>query len=275
MRHLEVPTTSDELCTALCELMAERCGRDCELRMTAFPPGSVSGLWVELDEQDLILVEENTAVDHKLVILGHEIWHMAAGHRALHVEGTAVAARLLADDAEPGPVIRQAAARSRDHSATDVCRKEEAESFGLLLASRVRPWLLRRPREMAVTEAARRGSGRRGCVPSAGECGAGEAWADAEHEGLAAVAGPVVVGLAEDVQDGYAAHVAVVAQAVPGMGEEPGCAAEPLGRQVQDLRAAGVCDNDFGSPVGVGRAQPGPQRVDEVVHATGGLCGWR
>ncbi|MEU5425834.1 toxin-antitoxin system, toxin component [Streptomyces olivoreticuli] len=142
VRHLEVPTTVDTLCTALCELMGERRGRDCELRMTAFPPGkSVSGLWVELDEHDLILVEENTAADHKLVILGHEIWHMAAGHRALHVEGKAVAARLLAADADLAPVIRQVAARSRAHGEADACHEEEAESFGLLLASRVRPWL--------------------------------------------------------------------------------------------------------------------------------------
>ncbi|MFI0742510.1 toxin-antitoxin system, toxin component [Streptomyces sp. NPDC021100] len=141
MRHLEVPATVDELCTVLCDLMAARRGRDCELRMTAFPPGSVSGLWVELDERDLILVEENTAADHQLVILGHEIWHMAAGHRALHVEGKTVAARLLAGDADLEPVIRQVAARSRGRNTTDACHEEEAESFGLLLASRVRPWL--------------------------------------------------------------------------------------------------------------------------------------
>ncbi|GAA4762390.1 hypothetical protein GCM10023329_04820 [Streptomyces sanyensis] len=134
---LPAPTAPAHLYGALCGVMSRRRGRPVSYRMASFPPGTASGLWLDMAEQDLIVVEERTAPDHQLVILGHELWHMNAGHCSHHVEGAAVAARLLSDEADLQATVRQVAARSR----SDAAEEREAESFGLLLGSKCRAWL--------------------------------------------------------------------------------------------------------------------------------------
>jgi hypothetical protein len=62
---------------------------------------------------------------------------MKAGHCSHHVEGAAVAARLLADGADLEATVLKVAARTR----FDLDDEKEAESFGLLLASKCRTWL--------------------------------------------------------------------------------------------------------------------------------------
>ena len=126
-----------ELYTALCEAMSRRRGRPVHFRTSAFPVGTASGLWLDMADQDLVVVEERTAPDHQLVILGHELWHMQAGHNSHHVEGAAVAARMLSDDADLRAAVLKVAARSR----FDQEDEREAERFGLLLASKCRTWL--------------------------------------------------------------------------------------------------------------------------------------
>ncbi|AZP23627.1 toxin-antitoxin system, toxin component [Streptomyces aquilus] len=126
-----------ELYTALCEAMSRRRGRPVHFRTSAFPVGTASGLWLDMADQDLVVVEERTAPDHQLVILGHELWHMQAGHSSHHVEGAAVAARMLSDDADLRAAVLKVAARSR----FDQEDEKEAERFGLLLASKCRTWL--------------------------------------------------------------------------------------------------------------------------------------
>ncbi|GAA5213558.1 hypothetical protein GCM10023323_55030 [Streptomyces thinghirensis] len=140
---LPAPARPTELYAALCEAMSRRRGRPVLFRMAAFPPGTASGLWLDMADQDLVVVEERTAPDHQLVILGHELWHMKAGHCGHHVEGATVAARLLdADGADRDEevlraTVRTVAARSR----FDLADEKEAEAFGLLLASKCRTWL--------------------------------------------------------------------------------------------------------------------------------------
>lgn len=126
-----------ELYTALCEAMSRRRGRPVHFRTAAFPVGTASGLWLDMADQDLVVVEERTAPDHQLVILGHELWHMQAGHSSHHVEGAAVAARMLSDDGDLRAAVLRVAARSR----FDQEDEKEAERFGLLLASKCRTWL--------------------------------------------------------------------------------------------------------------------------------------
>ncbi|MFF5493438.1 toxin-antitoxin system, toxin component [Streptomyces aquilus] len=126
-----------ELYTALCEAMSRRRGRPVHFRTSAFPVGTASGLWLDMADQDLVVVEERTAPDHQLVILGHELWHMQAGHSSHHVEGAAVAARMLSDDGDLRAAVLKVAARSR----FDQEDEKEAERFGLLLASKCRTWL--------------------------------------------------------------------------------------------------------------------------------------
>jgi hypothetical protein len=135
--ELPAPARPADLYAALCDAMSRRRGRPVHFRTAAFPPGTASGLWLDMADQDLVVIEERTAPDHQLVILGHELWHMKAGHCSHHVDGAAVAARLLSDEADLRATVLKVAARSR----FDLAEEEEAESFGLLLASKCRTWL--------------------------------------------------------------------------------------------------------------------------------------
>ncbi|MCN9241563.1 toxin-antitoxin system, toxin component [Streptomyces sp. RY43-2] len=134
---LPAPAEPADLYAALCDGMSRRRGRPVRFRTTAFPPGTASGLWLDMTDQDLVVIEERTAPGHQLVILGHELWHMDAGHHGHDVAGAAVAARLLSDTADLGPAVHSVAARTR----FDLSDEKEAESFGLLLASKCRTWL--------------------------------------------------------------------------------------------------------------------------------------
>lgn len=129
----------DDLYTALCRAMSARRGRPVRYRTAAFPAGTASGLWLDMTDQDLVVIEERTAPAHQLVILGHELWHMEAGHCTHHVDGVgaAVAARLLSDDTDLRDTVLGVAARTR----FDQAEENEAESFGVLLGSRCRSWL--------------------------------------------------------------------------------------------------------------------------------------
>ncbi|WP_324790381.1 toxin-antitoxin system, toxin component [Streptomyces sp. H51] len=135
---LSAPAHPAELYGALCHAMSRRRGRPVHFRTAAFPTGTASGLWLDMADQDLVVIEERTAPDHQLVILGHELWHMKAGHCGHHLEGARVAARLLDDEADLQATVRKVAARSR----FDLADEKEAEAFGLLLASRCRTWLV-------------------------------------------------------------------------------------------------------------------------------------
>jgi hypothetical protein len=135
--RLPAPARPHDLYTALCDAMSRRRGRPVHVRAATFPPGTASGLWLDMADRDLIVIEERTAPDHQLVILGHELWHMKAGHCGHDVEGAAVAARLLNDEADLRATVLKVAARSR----FDQAEEKEAESFGLLLASKCRTWL--------------------------------------------------------------------------------------------------------------------------------------
>jgi hypothetical protein len=134
---LPAPAEPADLYSALCKGMSKHRGRPVRYRTASFPPGTASGLWLDMAEQDLVVIEERTAPDHQLVILGHELWHMKAGHCSHHVEGAAVAARLLCDEADLQATVLKVAARTR----FDQAEENEAESFGLLLGSKCRAWL--------------------------------------------------------------------------------------------------------------------------------------
>lgn len=137
---LPAPARPHDLYTALCDAMSRRRGRPVLFRAAAFPPGTASGLWLDMTDRDLIVVEERTAPDHQLVILGHELWHMKADHGGHHVEGVSVATRLLDNDTDQAALqatVQRVAARTRFH----LDEERDAETFGLLLASKCRTWL--------------------------------------------------------------------------------------------------------------------------------------
>ncbi|MFH9707260.1 toxin-antitoxin system, toxin component family protein [Streptomyces luteogriseus] len=134
----QYPTDVRSLCRALCEEMStRRGGRPVELRFERFPDEiEVTGLWVEFQDFDLVIVEERAEAVQQLVILGHELWHLHAGHR--HHQGAgAAAADAFAD--RPGwkdvalAVAARDGSRERDES--------EADAFGHQLAARCRALL--------------------------------------------------------------------------------------------------------------------------------------
>lgn len=132
------PADVRELCHALCaEVSARRGGRPVELRFERFPDEiEVTGLWVEFQDFDLVIVEERAEAMQQLVILGHELWHMHAGHGHHHTAGTAAAHALAG---RPGWKDIALAVAARDGSRE---RDEaEADDFGHLLAAAFRPLL--------------------------------------------------------------------------------------------------------------------------------------
>ncbi|QFR02516.1 toxin-antitoxin system, toxin component [Streptomyces phaeolivaceus] len=155
--RLEAPVDVRELGAALCaEMSARRGGRPVKLRFERFPDGiGVTGLWMEFPDFDLVIVEERAETVQQLVILGHELWHMHAGHCHYPLPGADAGA--LALSGEPGgsspsasfpslsPELSAAlgqggtpiAARNGSHESDE----QEAEDFGHRLATAFRSWV--------------------------------------------------------------------------------------------------------------------------------------
>ncbi|WP_030239146.1 MULTISPECIES: hypothetical protein [unclassified Streptomyces] len=133
-----VPADVPSLCRALCvEMSARRGGRPVELRFERFPDEiEVTGLWVEFQDFDLVIVEERAEAVQQLVILGHELWHLHAGHDHHHAVGTA-AAHAFADRPGWEDVALTVAARNGSRERDEA----EADDFGHRLAAVCRPLL--------------------------------------------------------------------------------------------------------------------------------------
>ncbi|MGW1164027.1 toxin-antitoxin system, toxin component family protein [Streptomyces sp. NPDC001153] len=138
--HARPGTPEDvrELCQVLCEEMsALRGGRPVQVRFERFPDEiEVTGLWLEFADFDLVIVEERAEAVQQLVILGHELWHLHAGHRHSHLAGDA-AARALADAPGWRGMPLTVAARNGSREADEA----EADDFGHRLAALCRPHL--------------------------------------------------------------------------------------------------------------------------------------
>jgi hypothetical protein len=134
----EHPTDVRSLCRALCEEMStRRGGRPIQLRFERFPDEiEVTGLWVEFQDFDLVIVEERAEAVQQLVILGHELWHLHAGH-GHHRGAGAAAAHAFADRPgwEDGALAVAARNGSRERDEAD------ADAFGLRLAAGCRALL--------------------------------------------------------------------------------------------------------------------------------------
>ncbi|MFJ9564984.1 toxin-antitoxin system, toxin component family protein [Streptomyces fuscichromogenes] len=129
------PAGVRELCGALCaEMSRRREGRPVELRFERFPDEiEVTGLWVEFQDFDLVIVEERAESVQQLVILGHELWHMYARHTHHH----AAAAHALAGRPGWDSVALTVAARNGSREADEA----EADDFGHRLAAALRSFL--------------------------------------------------------------------------------------------------------------------------------------
>ncbi|XES00549.1 toxin-antitoxin system, toxin component family protein [Streptomyces sp. S1D4-11] len=141
-KRLDAPVDVRELAEALCQEMSRRRDdRPIQLRFERFPDEiEVTGLWMEFHDFDLVIVEERAETVQQLVILGHELWHMMAGHSHSHhhYAGAAAAAGALSDDPGWQEIALTVAARNGSHEADEA----EAEDFGLHLASVFRSWVI-------------------------------------------------------------------------------------------------------------------------------------
>jgi hypothetical protein len=125
---------------ALIELLRGRMerivGRPVELRVEYFPHDTASGFWVRLPDRDIVIVEATARPDHRLVIFGHELWHMHVGECKAHAspEDVTAAARSIGNtDPELAQALLTAA-----RAACDEQEEKDAEHFGLHLASQLR-----------------------------------------------------------------------------------------------------------------------------------------
>ncbi|MEU7601600.1 toxin-antitoxin system, toxin component [Streptomyces sp. NPDC040724] len=167
--RLSPPACAAEIIGALCTAYGRRRGgRKVDFRFASFPPDTASGLWLEMDARDLLVIEEHTRPEHQLVIACHELWHVDEGTCDSHGPGMAVAARLTGDaghtdgrrggltellqsDTGLGTVVRQAAARADREDPAEI----RAEIFGLYLGKLLKPYLPP-PAEEQVPEAIER-----------------------------------------------------------------------------------------------------------------------
>ncbi|MFE1206363.1 toxin-antitoxin system, toxin component [Streptomyces sp. NPDC058762] len=139
---VNVPTDPHTIFKALCQAMSDlrNDGRSITLKIQRFPEGMAThtGLWLDFATHDVIVIEEDLPPDHQLVVLGHELWHMHAGHCGHDIGGgAAAAARAALDDHVDWSDLARVAARSHSHQEDEVA----AEGFGLLLGSRMNAWL--------------------------------------------------------------------------------------------------------------------------------------
>ncbi|MEU3917602.1 toxin-antitoxin system, toxin component [Streptomyces sp. NPDC029004] len=136
-----VPEQPVELLKAISACAARSSGREVHLMLEEFPPGSVTGLWLDMGDYDLIVLEANTSPLHQVVILGHELWHLKEGHCGHgSAAGAMAAARMLGDRWSLADAVAHVAARTEP----DLEEERRAERFGRMLADRVRPCLERR-----------------------------------------------------------------------------------------------------------------------------------
>ncbi|GAA3496947.1 hypothetical protein GCM10019016_040480 [Streptomyces prasinosporus] len=120
--RVAVPADPEVLFEALVASVSAWRGREVVVHRVAFPPHTASGLWLEREHHDDVVVDERAAVWHQIVILCHEVWHMS---------------RRPARAASAGERARPIAART-DFSLAE---EQEADRFGMLMGRRLRTWL--------------------------------------------------------------------------------------------------------------------------------------
>ncbi|MFE2461353.1 toxin [Streptomyces sp. NPDC059402] len=133
--RVAVPADPEVLFDALVASVSAWRGREVVVHRAAFPPHTASGLWLERESHDDVVVDERAAVWHQIVILCHEVWHMS--RRRAEAEREAAANARAGGRNRPIARNRPVAART-DFSLAE---EQEADRFGMLMGSRLRVWL--------------------------------------------------------------------------------------------------------------------------------------
>ncbi|MFE1285631.1 toxin-antitoxin system, toxin component [Streptomyces sp. NPDC058751] len=141
---LPVPAEPDALFDALIRVVGAKTGRELLVLRKEFPHRTASGLWLDLPDLDVIVIDERATPLHQLAIFFHEVWHLLDGACGNHTVGQSLATRMLAtrpDLPELDETVRRVAARTEfKHS-----EERAAEMFGLLATTRFRVWLESEP----------------------------------------------------------------------------------------------------------------------------------
>ncbi|MEV1144176.1 hypothetical protein [Micromonospora sp. NPDC049799] len=116
----------------LCRVLGERRGRPIHLVPISLPVHTVCGMCVPTGAFDAIFYEQDTSPLHQMLIIGHEVGHLLAGHRPAAVLDPD-ASRLLLPDLDPR-LVRRFLGRSN----YDAEEEREAEVIGSLLLGRAR-----------------------------------------------------------------------------------------------------------------------------------------
>ena len=118
--RVPVPADPEVMFQAVVEAATRWRGREIVVHREVFPPHTASGLWLEGETRDNVVVDKRAAVWHQIVIFCHEVWHM-------HQRQSAA-----------GPDGPRAAAARTDFTLAD---EQEADRFGMLMGRRLRSWL--------------------------------------------------------------------------------------------------------------------------------------
>jgi hypothetical protein len=100
VKNLRMPTDDDGLIGAIGDAVNAVRGRAVHLLPFTFPPTFASGLWIDRTDHDVIAYDANLRLEHQLVIIGHEIWHMFQGHCGSETAHGPAASRALDDESE-------------------------------------------------------------------------------------------------------------------------------------------------------------------------------
>ncbi|MCT9009510.1 toxin [Streptomyces rhizosphaerihabitans] len=123
--RVSLPADPEELFAALVTSVNQWRGREVVVHKAAFPPHTATGLWLERDTHDDVIIEERAAVWHQIVIFGHEVWHMSQG-----------------DAAPPHqPDVSHRARPAAARTDFSLRAEQEADRFGMLVGRRLRALL--------------------------------------------------------------------------------------------------------------------------------------
>lgn len=116
--------------TAMCEQVSKWRGRDIRLTPMVLEEPMLHGLWIALDDTDVIVYRKDTSRSHREHIIAHELSHIICGHGLDGASGPPVLARLLPDITPD--LVRRALRRSAYHDREE----QEAETMASLILAR-------------------------------------------------------------------------------------------------------------------------------------------
>ncbi|MFF9812361.1 toxin [Streptomyces sp. NPDC014006] len=133
--QVPLPTDPETLFAALVDSVSAWRGREVTVHREVFPPHTASGLWLEREGQDIVVVDRRAAVWHQIVIFCHEVWHMNRRD----------------DEAAARGELPQPVAARTDFSLAE---EQEADRFGMLMGRRLRAWLEASPDSVFAADSA-------------------------------------------------------------------------------------------------------------------------